>query len=410
MTLSEYEKINLPDEPGVYFFLDGQGKILYIGKATSLKDRVRSYFSKDVVFARGPQIVHMVEEARTVTWIVTDSVLEAFILETNLIKKHQPKANTAQKDDKSFNYIVVTKEKFPRVLLTRGKDVPKDFPDKKRLYIIGPFPHGTVLKEGVKIIRKIFPWRDRCLPKALGGSGRPCFNRQIGLCPGVCTGEILETEYKRHIKNLILFFEGKKLIMLRNLSREMASYAKERKFEDASRIKRTIFALQHIQDISLVKEEPRDGAESNFRIESYDIAHLGGKEMTGVMVVVEDGRAKKSDYRKFRIRGFENSNDTGALQEVLQRRLKHEEWPLPTLIVVDGSSAQRNAAREILRERSLDIPIVSVVKDEHHKPKAIEGDTSSAKLHERSILLSNAEAHRFAIAYHKKLRRKRFLP
>lgn len=406
MTIENLKKIHLPDAPGVYFFRGKRGEILYIGKATSLRDRVKSYFGKDLVFTRGPVVLKMIADAKTVTHIETDSVLEAYILETNLIKKHQPKANVQQKDDKSFNYVVITKEEFPRVLLSRGKDLPREFPEKKRLYVIGPFPQGTMLKEGLKIIRRIFPFRDKCEP----GQGRPCFNRQIGLCPGVCTGEISKEEYKRGIKNLTLFFEGRKNDVIRNLEKEMKRFAKLREFEKASSIKRQLFALGHIQDISLIKEEPTSASPASFRIESYDIAHMGGKEMTGVMVVVEDGKAKKPDYRKFKIRSVGGADDTGALTEVLTRRLGHYEWPLPQLIVVDGGVAQVNAAKRVLEKKGFSIDIVAVTKDEHHKPRELIGKKGYLEKREKEILLSNAEAHRFAIAYHKRLRQKRFLP
>lgn len=410
MVIKDYKKLKLPDVPGVYFFRDNKKGILYIGKATSLKDRVKSYFGRDIIFTRGPVIEKMVAQSKSLTWIETDSVLEAFILETNLIKEHQPKANVQQKDDKSFNFVVITKEKFPRVLLSRGKDVPRDFPSSKRLYIVGPFPQGGVLKEGMKIIRKIFPFRDKCEPLAPGNQGKPCFNRQLGLCPGVCMGEITEADYKKTIRNLILFFEGKKAEVLKNLSGEMKAYAKKHEFEKAERTKRTIFALEHIRDISLIKEEPGRYASGGFRIEAYDIAHLGGKDMTGVMVVVEDGVAKKSDYRKFKIRTIAGSDDTGALKEMLVRRLGHFEWPLPNLIVVDGSTAQINVAKKVLTERGFSIDIVAVTKDERHRPKELMGRREYVEKYESAILLANSEAHRFAIAYHKKLRRRTFLP
>ena len=425
MILNDFKKLNLPDEPGVYFFLgspkqseggrDAKNRILYIGKATSLRDRVKSYFSKDIIFTRGPVVENMVSEARTVTFVTTDSVLEALILEANLIKKHQPRANVQQKDDKSYNYVVISKEKFPRVLVVRGKDVPKLFPEKTRLYSIGPFPQGGVLKSGMKIIRRIFPFRDTCLPAvALAKAGRPlpgrpCFNRQIGLCPGVCTGEITEKEYGLRIKNLVLFFEAKKSTVLSNLNREMKKYALLREFEKAEGVKRTMFALEHIQDISLIKEEPPEYTSGTFRIEAYDIAHMSGKEMVGVMVVAENGTPKKSDYRKFKIRSVSQSDDTGALIEVLTRRLSHDEWPLPHIIAVDGGIAQRNAAEKVLKTKDMPIPVLSVVKDEHHRPRAIEGNQALIEKHRKTILTLNAESHRFAISYHKKLRRKKFL-
>lgn len=405
MNLSSLKKIKIPDKPGVYLFKGNHGQILYVGKATTLKERVKSYFGKDLEFARGPVVKKMVESSKTLSWIETDSVLEAYILETNLIKKYQPKANVQQKDDKSFNYIVITKEEYPRVLLVRGKDIPKNYPLNKRLYAIGPFPQGGVLKDGLKIIRKIFPFRDRCTPEL----GKPCFNRQLGLCPGVCTGEVEKSEYRKTIKNLIRFFEGGKQEVIKNLEKEMKVYAKSREFEKANSVKRTIFALNHIQDISLIKEEFSPSEKNGFRIESYDIAHLGGKEMVGVMVVMEDGKPKKSDYRKFKIRKFDQSNDTGALNEVLTRRLGHFEWPPPQLIVVDGGIAQKNAVEKVLTERNFNIEVVAVRKNERHKPEELMGKKGIIEKYEKNILLSNSEAHRFAITYHKNLRRRGFI-
>ena len=165
MTKKELNKFKLPDGPGVYVFKKGR-KILYIGKATSLRDRVRSYFSTDLVKGRGERIVAMVAEAKSLAHIKTDSILEALILEANLIKKHQPTYNVDEKDNKSFNYIVVTKEDFPRVLVVRGRELfalsTKNYQLKT---IFGPFPHGTQLQEAMKIIRRIFPFRDaKCVP------------------------------------------------------------------------------------------------------------------------------------------------------------------------------------------------------------------------------------------------------
>ena len=208
MTLADLKKTTLPDSPGVYFFIGrsprhgGARKILYIGKATSLKDRVRSYFSPDLEMTRGRLLVNMLGEAKAVKFIKTDSVLEALILEANLIKKHLPRYNSVQKDDKSFNYVVFTDEAFPALRVMRGKDLsqlsassaPNLKPKSLKLKAVyGPFPHGLQFKEAMKIIRRIFPYRDeKCLPADAGsprhggtspGHQKPCFNRQIGLCP-----------------------------------------------------------------------------------------------------------------------------------------------------------------------------------------------------------------------------------
>ena len=418
---------NLPDTPGVYIF-KRVDKILYIGKATSLRDRVKSYMSKTVFDTRSPLISKMLGEFDSIEHIKTDSVLEALVLEASLIKKYQPEANIKEKDNKSFNFVIITKEDFPRVLVVRSRELLQN-PPRSNLgrfevgYSFGPFPNGTQLKEAMKIVRKMFPYRDKCVPMLQGSTlkkfGKPCFNRQIGLCPGVCTGEITKMEYQEQIKNIILFFEGNKKRLLKNIEKQMACFAKEKEFEKANVTKRTLFTLNHIQDISLIKDDiiaPRFDLgneddvskmpfDTGFRIESYDVAHMSGQNVVGVMTVVEDGETKISDYRKFKIKNEPGVNDTKALSEILSRRLAHIEWRFPDLIVVDGGLAQKRVIEKILQKNNIEIPVVSVVKDEHHRPREILGDKKWLK-YEKEIILSNSEAHRFGISYHKQLRDK----
>ncbi|MFA6300897.1 MAG: UvrB/UvrC motif-containing protein [Candidatus Paceibacterota bacterium] len=462
MRKEELKKIKLPDKPGVYFFKKDK-RILYIGKATSLRDRVKSYFSKDLIETRGTFLVDMVFKAGKIDYQATDSVLEALILEANLIKKHQPKYNTREKDDKSFNYVRITKEELPKVVLVRGKELGyshvvsgknitertlgRSGDDGQRKFsaenfrgelgnvfggkhnfakIFGPYPNGGQLKEAVKIIRRIFPFLDDKSKNYLE------FYKQINLVPDLNDRKL----YLQNIRNIILFFEGKKKMVLKNLEKEMKEYAKKQEFEKAGEIKRQIFALKHINDVALIKNNSFAGNKifdpapffgrmkgekvgpsdakislpaSHFRIEAYDIAHMGGKNMVGVMVVVEGGETVKNEYRKFRIRTQKNTNDTGALKEVLERRLAHTEWTFPSLIVVDGGKAQINTAKKVILKARLNIPAVSVLKDEKHKPKDILGDKTIGRKYEREILFANSEAHRFAINYHKKLRNKNFL-
>jgi excinuclease ABC subunit C len=395
MKLEECKKLNLPDSPGVYLFSQG-GEIHYIGKATSLKDRVRSYFSNDLIVTRGPLLVDMVTRADELTWQATDTVLEALILEANLIKKYQPKANTREKDDKSFNYVCITREELPRVIVKRGKNLePKEY--KK---VFGPFTQGGQLREALKIIRRIFPFLDEKNTNYLE------FYKQINLVPDLSDHKL----YKENIKNIILFFSGKKKQILRNLKKEMHNYAKAREFEKANEIKRQIFALEHINDVALIKDSrPTFDDKRMFRIEAYDVAHMSGRNIVGVMTVVEDGMVAKSEYRKFKIQTRTKADDTGALMEILDRRLGHPEWRYPNLIVVDGGTAQINVAQKVLQKVGMHTPVVSVLKDEHHKPKEIKGDRDLALAHEPAILLANSEAHRFAITYHKTLRSKNFL-
>tara|TARA_B100000508_G_scaffold65610_1_gene51473 strand:- start:1261 stop:2496 length:1236 start_codon:yes stop_codon:yes gene_type:complete len=407
MLKSDLSKKKIPETPGVYFFLGARKEILYIGKATSLRNRVRSYFTPDLVEKRSELIKKMVSEAKTIEFTETDSVLEALILETNLIRTHKPRYNTISKDDKSYNHLVITDEDWPRVLVVRGKDLTEKFTASEIKYEFGPFPSGMLFKEALRIVRKLFKFYDTKKPigaeKSKVVKGRIDFNRQIGLFPDHTN----KTEYRRTIRHIKLFFEGKKQQIIKELEKEMMLLAKKENFEDANQIKKRIFALTHIQDIALIKNESmtyRD--DRRIRIEAYDIAHLQGKDMVGVMTVVEGIEPVKSEYRKFKIRTLDNANDPAALREVLERRLKHPEWPLPQMIVVDGNAVQKRVAEAEIKAARQVIPVVAVVKNDKHKPERLIGQKILLKIHQQAILLANAEAHRFAINYYREESRK----
>lgn len=500
MNLDDFKKLNLPEGPGVYFFKKGIDT-LYIGKATSLRDRVRSYLNDDLIQTRGRLLVDMVVQADTITYQETDSVLEAFILESELIKKYLPRYNTKEKDNKSFNYVVITREDFPRVLVVRGRNLEKAGATKQEQIaslgfeytdVFGPFPFGAELREAMKLIRRIFPYRDKCepfIPKFASNSGegseevspptlssdgskitninavakgKPCFNRSIDLCPGVCTGEMSKEDYATQVSHIRNFFKGKKQAIVADLKKQMHEFAEVQKFEEANEVKKTLSALSHIHDISMIKKDAEFGhigkhsntSGSNFsiRAEAYDIAHMSGKDMVGVMVVMHDGDFVKDQYKKFNIREIKASNDTGALKQMLERRFKHTDhtddqanWPLPTHIVLDGGVAQMHVAEEVLNTvcanaksaakndggnagndagyvKLSNITIVAVTKDETHKAKSIlrstvfdgrradtsgDGVENSAQaivFDDGDIISINQECHRFAIATHRKKR------
>lgn len=481
MNLAQFKKLKIPDCPGVYSFIH-EGQTLYIGKATSLQDRLRSYFSPDLMETRGRRIVNMVAVADKIEFEKADSVLEAFIRETELIKKYQPITNSLSKDNKSFNYVVITNENFPRVLVERGRNLEMNIDGLSRKYVFGPYPYGSELREAMKILRRIFPYRDTCIPAdelPAGKHARPCFNRSIGLCPGVCSGEISRNEYLKIINNIRLFFEGKKSKVIANLKKEMMVHAKKQEFELADLVKKTLYSVEHIKDISMIKRDADKGSSGNLinnsgtnskkksksnlnttvaasdwqgeeaiqqiRIESYDIAHMSGKDMVGVMCVMTDGELDKSQYRKFIVKNYDSSNDTGALKEVLSRRLSHMEWRMPDIIVIDGGIAQLNAANDVVKSTfdklaqeypetypdsytrsnilGSETPIViSVVKNDAHKAREIlytDGDeilinnaSNEVKniISPEKIIELNAETHRFAITFHKKKRGENFLP
>lgn len=413
MTTDAYKTLDIPDKPGVYRFIGEDGAILYVGKATSLRDRTKSYFSDDLMKVRGKHFVDMVARAKSLSWEVTDSALEALILESGIIKKYQPPYNTREKDDKSYNYLVITNEAYPRVLTIRERTLRTGNSGGEYLYEFGPFVSGGDLAIALRIVRRIFPFRDKCTP----GQGHPCFNRQIGLCPGVCTGEISREEYLRRIRHIALFFQGRKRQVLISLNREMKRYAAELEFERAAEFRQMIFALQHIKDTMLldnsVKEFSAQTARTRrrpYRIEAYDIAHISGTDTVGVMTVVEGVLPVRSAYRKFRIRETSGVNDPRHLAEVLTRRLGHPEWRMPDLIVVDGGAPQRNRALAVVREHKMHIPVVSVVKDARHRPKDLLGPKDIIDVHRKAILLANHESHRYAVEYHRKRRQMRSTP
>jgi excinuclease ABC subunit C len=417
MKSQDLKKLELPDKPGVYFWKDNK-EILYIGKATSLRDRVRSYFSKDIIDTRGPGILDMTVQAVTVEYQETDSVLEALILEANLIKKYQPKYNTKEKDNKSFYQVIISDEEWPKVMIVRSRDlkimemtgrISRINFEGKIKYSFGPYPNGSVLRDAMKIIRKIFPFIDISSAK----KDQQEFYKQLGLAPNVSNsvigGGIARKEYLKNINNIRLFFEGKKGAVLSSLEKEMKTHAKTHEFELAEIAKRKIFALNHINDVALIKDIPLHNSRETFRIESYDIAHLSGKNTVGVMTVVTHGMVDKSEYRKFIIRSGKGNDDYGNLKEILTRRFNHAEWATPDLVVIDGGIGQYNVAEETLRSLDKKIPIISVIKDTHHKPKALHGDATLIKKYKKDILLANNESHRFAITFHKQKRGKDFL-
>ncbi len=424
MKSQELTKLDLPESPGVYFFVGRGNKTIYIGKATNLRDRTKSYFSKDLIYTRGPLITKMVGDAVTVKYIVTETVLEALILEANLIKKNQPLYNTKEKDNKSYNYVCITRDTFPRIITVRGRVLSQNV--KKYKSVFGPYPSGEMLRSALKIIRKIFPYLDAKTLK----KDRYEFYKQLHLAPNVAESNA-KRRYQTNIKNIELFFKGEKSKILKSLEKEMASAAKKKEFERAGEIKKQIFDLTHINDVSLIKDDlvtsPNGLFEKSsdlqappgqtfskrhlapFRIEAYDIAHTSGESMVGAFVVLENGEKNPKEYRTFNIRGFTKANDPGALGEVIKRRLTHSEWQMPDLIIADGNIIQKSVIEKELKLNKLKVPVVAVVKDKTHKAKAIMGDVDIIKKYKKQILLANAEVHRFVLARHVARRGRTFI-
>lgn len=403
MNSQDFENLRkgIPDNPGVYYFWQGNTK-LYIGKATSIKDRTSSYFKPEVVLDRGPKIAKMVELADKITFEETDSVLEAVILEAKLIKKYQPYYNTIQKDDKSFWFVVVTKEEFPRVYLIREKELEQqNLAGIKFQGLYGPFPSGLVLREALKILRRIFPFRDKKSTLAF----HERFYRELGLVPDV-SNKVKAQAYNRTIGYLKMFFEGKKSALLKTIEKDMKALARAEKFEEANVLKNTLFALSHIHDVSLIRAEHERSDKKVLRVDALDVAHLAGTFTYGVSVTIEQGMPVKEWYRTFRMRIEHKGDDYAALQELMHRRLSHDEWGIPDVLVIDGGILHKKVAEHCIGkfEAWQNVQIVAVTKDERHKPVKILGDAKLITKYKQDILKANAEAHRFAITTHRKRR------
>lgn len=447
MNLSEKIK-TLSDNPGIYLFYNIKKELIYVGKATSLKNRVRSYFIGTRTSRPIEQMIHEVVDIKT---IQTDSVLEAIILEANTIKKYQPKYNVDLKDDKSWNYIVITKDIYPQVETVRQHEIESQKSIKSKVYkdwkyFFGPYP-GLKTVEMMKLLRKLF-YISTCKPD----QKKPCFYYQLGQCLGVCTGEISPMEYKRKvIQPLVKFLRGNKKSLIKDLEKKMKEASKLEDFEEARRLRDQIKNLQKIQDIALlnknfvINNSELRTKNSELRIEGYDISNLGSTGMVGSMVVFENGEANKNEYRKFKIKKVVGQSDVDCLAEVLERRLKHASpsyqegaggvaeskstpanstglrppplgkrrtfWTMPDVILVDGGKPQVSKAVETIRINKFKIPVVGIAKGrERKKNEFIIGfkDREFIKWvneHQEVLIKVRDEAHRFAITFQKSLRK-----
>lgn len=556
----EEELKKLPAKPGVYLMHDKTDAIIYVGKAISLKNRVRQYFqaSRNVT----PKIERMISQIDHFEYIITDSEVEALVLESNLIKEHKPKYNTMLKDDKNYPYIKATvEEEYPRLLIAREQKR-----DKSRYF--GPFTSAGAAKDTLELAHKIYKIRTcrRVLPRDIGKE-RPCLNYHIGQCNAPCQGKISKEEYQDNFKKALKLIEGDYEEVTGYLNEKMMQASGKLEFEEAAGFRdlissvkkmavrqkvtdfegkdRDIIALArtleeavvqvffvrdgkligrdhfHLNGTSGEKEEdilqdfikqfyagtpfiprevmveyniadaalveqwlggkrggrvhlvvPKKGSKERLvelahknaalvltqdmerikreekrtlgameeicswlgiktvsRVESYDISNINGFQSVGSMVVFEDGKPKRSDYRKFRIKTVKGPDDYASMNEVLSRRFRHgieeikelEEKGLlketgsftrfPDLIMMDGGRGQVHTAEKVLKELNLGIPVCGMVKDDRHRTRGLffNGHELPVKADSEGFHLMTRiqdEVHRFAIEYHRSLRSK----
>ncbi|RKY32058.1 MAG: hypothetical protein DRP74_03390 [Candidatus Omnitrophota bacterium] len=404
------ELASLPDSPGVYLFKDISGKVIYIGKAKSLKKRVQSYFSR-YLSAKTQAMIAKVED---LDYKLSSSESQAQILEASLIKSHQPQYNVSLKDDKSFPWIKISDEEFPVVSIVRRK---KNLRGDKALYF-GPYTNATLLRQAFKMIRRTFGFRTcEKMP------GEACLYFRLKLCPGPCINKIKPSDYREIINQICMFLDSKFEELTKFLVSRMDRAAADKRFEEAAGIRDQINALNSIaqSNAPFISNEIRDLKKLlNLRslpnrIEAFDISNISGKEATGSMVSFYKGLPDKNSYRHFRIKTVQEIDDYKMLSEVIKRRytkVKKENLPVADLVLIDGGRSHLLTAEREIRKLGMEIPIASIAKGRENiymqnrkKPIKLNSDTPALNL----IRRVRDEAHRFAVAYHHILRRKKII-
>ncbi|MCX5697044.1 MAG: excinuclease ABC subunit UvrC [Candidatus Omnitrophica bacterium] len=396
---------DLPQAPGVYFFKDESGRIIYIGKAKSLKKRVQSYFSRRL----DTKTQNLVSRIYDIEYKPAASEAQALIMEAGFIHRYQPKYNVSLRENKNFPFVKITAEEYPAICITRKKQ-----PDGARY--LGPYTSANLLREVLKIIRRSFPYRScKELPR------RACIYYRLGLSPAPCEGKINKKEYARTIKNISLILEGRTASLIKKLSQRMRILASRQDFEGAAKARDQIAALAALSAAGAGSSSyESEGLKSllklkryPMRIEAFDISNISGKDATGSMVSFYQGQPDKNNYRRFRIKTVYAIDDYDMLREVVRRRylrLIQEKSALPDVILIDGGKGHLEAAGGELAKLGLKIPLMSLAKEEENI--YFEGRASALRLKEGSPVLNlirriRDEAHRFALSYHHLLRRNR---
>ncbi len=433
----------LPDKPGVYLHKDKDGEIIYIGKAISLKNRVRQYFQSKSNL--DPKVRAMVSHIEEFEYIITETEMEALLLESNLIKKHMPKYNVLLRDDKSFPYIKVTLgETWPRLVKTRRIQ-----DDGSRYF--GPYTDAAAVTLLIDLLSDIYGLK-RCSTVSFPEGFKPCLNYHIQHCRGICTDIVDNVEYRKLVDQAVEFLSGHTKGVLGYLNHRMEKEAEALNFERAAEYRDQIAAVNAIPDqerldeflsdikrnrIKIVRRKAEEHArlleekkkalseaweKAGFRnirrIEAYDISHIAGTDSVGAMVVFEDGKPLRKSYRRFRIKTASGGGDTDSLQEVLYRRLKKAQeqspsfLPLADLMLIDGGINQVNAVKQVLSALGFQIAVAGMVKDDKHRTRGLIYEGEEKNLRDNRVLLRHIsavqeEVHRFAIDYHRGLRSKK---
>lgn len=440
----------LPDSPGVYIHKDKKGRVIYVGKASSLRNRVRQYFGSPRNM--DAKVRAMVAKIAEFEIIQTQTEMEALILECNLIKKYMPKYNVMLRDDKTYPYIKMTLgDVYPRLIKTRlvRKDGSRYF---------GPYANAAAVTQMVDLLNGIYGLK-RCSTQFQleEKTYRPCLNYHIHQCQGICRGQVSQGEYRKSVDAVMDFLSGRKKPLIGGLKKKMKEASEQMAFEEAAYYRDLISAAEAILELAnspvakavrkTAEMEARDEAnlelerakmerasylgrtlrewtgtgdpsrDIQVRVEAYDISTTGGVDSVGAMVVFTGGKPLKKAYRRFRVR-TEGVDDVGSLQEVLYRRLSRglaEDAgfvPLPDYILMDGGKGQVSSAEKVIEALGLHIPVLGMIKDDRHRTRALlwrgteRGLKKDRELY-RQVGVMQEEVHRFAIEYHRHRQEKR---
>jgi excinuclease ABC subunit C len=428
----------LPDAPGVYMMKDITGTVIYVGKAKSIKKRVPSYFQSPTTYS--PRTFALISNVRDLQYIVTRNEKEALVLENELIKYFHPKYNIALRDDKTYPHLKLTiDEDFPKLVMERISKRERVKHRTPGVKYFGPYPDVSSLKRSLRTIQKIFPLvkcsKSFFLARKKEGNPSNCLDFHLGQCLAPCTGGISKEDYRKIVEKVILFLSGKGESVLKKLKEEMEKASRELNFEKAKILRDQIQAIQSVSERVNLRQVEKQKLKAcgmgevlielqkaieleNLpeRIEAFDISEIYGDLAVGSMVVFSGGKPENKAYRKFKIKMVSGIDDVGMIKEVIRRRytrLIREKGLLPDLILVDGGRGQVNGAKGVLKELGLEsIPVVGLAKGEeliflsqHSRPLRLLPSSSALHL----IQHIRDEAHRFAISYHRLLRKKKLI-
>lgn len=415
---------DLPKNPGVYFYKDKSGEIIYIGKAAVLRNRVRQYFQKSRL--KDVKTDALVADIADVEWTEVETELDALFLEAEMIRRYMPKYNILLRDDKSFVYVRIDiKSSYPSVSFTRR---PMD--DGAEYF--GPYLSKFTISQALRHLRRIFPYSTHTptnIPK------RACLQAQIGLCPGLEAGMTGLDEYRRNLRKLISYITGKRKKLVGEMEKEMKAQSKASKFEQAAKTRDKLLALKNLdskiifgdrenldisKDRGLVELAEMLDIKPPRRIEGFDISHMSGKDTVASMVVFASGVPHKGQYRKFKSR-IAGNDDFAHMREVITRRFSEtniKKWGKPDLILIDGGKGQVSAALSALNNLNIQIPLIGLAK--RYEEIIIPQNNTIATKSQYDIKVLNAssdalkllqrirdESHRFAVGYHSLLKRSR---